>query len=590
MKRKLAPKDFSSTIRFYWKYAGNILFKKLWFLWPLWIVMILAQLAEPYVFRLVFDEVGKIGTGGMVDFQMISWYIVWWAVATLISLSIIVWIRTVFGRKMPQMDKQYFDDAMRKVMHLDMAYHLEKKSGEMMKKIDRGTDGLWGMTLNIVVNQAPQLILGIFVLFWALTVNWQMTAVTMIFYPLCIYIFIFGAKTTYKYQEESNNIFTKVLGRAYDAAANIMVVKSFAKEDYERNRVTSSMKKYTDLQEKASVGWGRLDVLQNMFRTLQRILVVAVGVYLMWKGQLSLGELTMFVLFQNYLYAPVFALGNSIRGIQHDLVKLEEAREIMDRPLKIVNVEGAAKLKVTEGKVEMTGVTFKYKDIGVIDNVNLVFEAGQMTALVGHSGAGKSTVTSLINRFYDLHKGRILIDGQDISQVTQESLRANIGVVMQENTLFNDTIYNNIAYANPKVKKTEVYEAAKQANIHDFIISLPDGYKTVVGERGLKLSGGEKQRVAIARVILKNPPILILDEATSALDSKNERIIQQALDRVMQGRTSIVIAHRLSTVIHADKIVVMDKGKVVQQGKHGALKTEQGIYKELVDLQVGGLL
>lgn len=589
-KRRETPRDFRSTIGFYWKYAGAVIFKKFWFLWPLWAVMILAQLVEPYVFRLVFDEVDKVGAGQNFDIVLIAWFIVWWAAAVLISSTIMAWIRAVFGRSMPQMDKMYFDDAMNKVMQLDMSYHLEKKSGELMKKIDRGTDGLWGMTINIVVNQAPQIILAIFVLFWAFSVNWLMTLVTMIFYPVCIYVFIFGAKKTHKYQEESNDIFTKVLGRAYDAVANIMVVKSFAKENYERERVLSSMKKYTDLQEKASVGWGRLEILQNLFRTLQRILVLATGVYLMWLKQFTLGELTMFVLFQNYLYGPVFSLGNSIRGLQHDLLKLEEAREIMERPLKVVDVENAGNLKVSKGQVELKGVGFKYKDAGVIDGVNLTFEPGQMTALVGHSGAGKSTVIALINRFYDLQKGQILIDGQDIAKVTQSSLRANIGVVMQENTLFNDTIYNNIAYANPKAKKSDVYEAAKQANIHDFIMAQPDGYKTVVGERGLKLSGGEKQRVAIARVILKNPPILILDEATSALDTKTERIIQEALEKAMKGRTSIVIAHRLSTVLHADKIVVMSKGKVVQQGKHTQLKATPGIYKELVDLQVDGML
>ena len=225
-----------------------------------------------------------------------------------------------------------------------------------------------------------------------------------------------------------------------------------------------------------------------------------------------------------------------------------------------------------------------------ISKVNIVCEPGKSTALVGHSGAGKSTITALLNRFYDVQQGQILIDGQDVSKVTQKSLRQNIGLVMQENTLFNDTIYHNIAYAKLGVKRKDVYEAAKQANIHKFIMGLPKKYQTVVGERGLKLSGGEKQRVAIARVVLKNPPILILDEATSALDSVNEQVIHKALQHVMKGRTSIVIAHRLSTVVDVDKIIVLHKGKVVQQGRHGQLKKTPGVYKELVDLQVGGLL
>ncbi len=589
MSKKLKIREWGPALRFYWHYTAPVM-AKIWYIWPVWLVLLLSQLVEPYVYQNVFDEIVKIGQPAGMNLTKVIWFVGIWAGVLLVSAVVMTGIRMLFSMSMPNVDRNYFEEAMQKVLALDMSFHLEKKSGEMMKKIDRGVDSFWTITMIMVPELIPKFLLGVVVLIWALTINWQMTLVSMAFYPLAIWIFIVGIKKTSALQDESNDLFDSAIGRAYDAVSNIVVVKSFAQEKKEQKSFLGKFKKYVDLQKQASIRWGRIDIWGQSTSTMQRILIIAFGIYLILQGNLTLGQLVMFTSFSRYLYDPIYAIGGDLRGLQYAILRLEEARKILERIPTVQDIPEAKTLKVTAGRVEMRGVGFKYQDKNILSNATIDFEPAQMTALVGHSGAGKSTITSLLNRFYDVQSGRILIDGQDITKVSQTSLRRNIGLVMQENTLFNDTIYNNIAYAKPGATRWEVYEAARKANIHKFIMSKPKTYKTMVGERGLKLSGGEKQRVAIARVILKNPPILILDEATSALDSKNERIIQKALERVMKGRTSIVIAHRLSTVTEADKIVVMNKGKIVQVGKHPELKNIPGVYQELVNLQVKGLL
>jgi ATP-binding cassette subfamily B protein len=587
--KNLKIREWGPALRFYWQYTAPVM-GKIWYIWPVWLILILSQLVEPYVYQNVFDEVGKIGQPVGLDLQKVIWFVAGWAVILLVSSVLMTGVRMLFSMSMPNVDRNYFEEAMQKVLALDMSFHLEKKSGEMMKKIDRGVDSFWTITMIMIPQMIPKLLLAVVVLVWAISINWQMTLVSMAFYPLAIWVFIIGVKKTGKLQDESNDLFDKAMGRAYDAVSNIVVVKSFAQEKKEQMSFLGKFKRYVDLQKLASIRWGRVDIWGQSSFTMQKILIIAFGIYLIIQGQLTLGQLVMFTAFSGYLYEPITAIGGDLRGLQYAVLRLEEARKILERIATVQDIPGAKNLKVTQGRVQMKNVGFMYQDKKILSNASIDFEPGQMTALVGHSGAGKSTITSLLNRFYDVQSGQILIDGQDITKVTQSSLRRNIGLVMQENTLFNDTIYNNIAYAKPGATRWEIYQAARKANIHKFIMSLPKSYKTMVGERGLKLSGGEKQRVAIARVILKDPPILILDEATSALDSKNERIIQMALERVMKGRTSIVIAHRLSTVTDADKIVVMNRGKVVQIGKHSELKNTPGVYQELVNLQVRGLL
>jgi len=589
MSKMLKIREWGPALRFYWQYTAPVM-AKIWYIWPVWLIVVLSQLVEPYVYQNVFDEIVKVGQPVGMDLNRVIWLVSFWAVVLLVGAILMTGVRMLFSLSMPEVDHHYFEEAMQKVLALDMSFHLEKKSGEMMKKIDRGVDSFWTITMIMIPDMIPKLLLAVVVAVWAFSLSWQMTLISIAFYPLAIWIFVVGIKKTSALQDQSNDLFDTAIGRAYDAVSNIVVVKSFAQENKEQKSFLGKFKKYVDLQKQASVRWGRVDIWGQSTSTLQRILIIAFGIFLILQHQFTLGQLVMFTTFSRYLYDPIYAIGSDLRSLQFAILRLEEARKILERIATVQDIPGAKQLKVTEGRVQMKNVGFMYQDKKILSNANIEFEPGQMTALVGHSGAGKSTITSLLNRFYDVQSGQILIDGQDITRVTQASLRRNIGLVMQENTLFNDTIYNNIAYAKPGASRWEIYQAARKANIHKFIMTLPKSYKTMVGERGLKLSGGEKQRVAIARVILKDPPILILDEATSALDSKNERIIQKALELVMKGRTSIVIAHRLSTVTDADKIVVMNRGRVVQQGRHAELKNTTGVYQELVNLQVRGLL
>lgn len=578
--------NFGLTIRFFKQFSAPLL-RKIVYVMPLLLIVTAISLVEPYVYKIVVDELTK---GSAMDIGVIINYLLVWSGVTLIGLVLFAIYRVSFSYFLTDVDGNYLHFAYETMLDKDLRFHLEKKSGEMMKKVDRGLDSMWSILFLVFVDILPAILSLIAVLVYAFLVSWQMTLVSLVMLPFCILIFVWGSLMTGEEQNKAMNHFDEAIGRAYDSMTNIMVVKSFAKEAQESSTFMGKLGKYISLQRSTSVKWGSIAMAQTVIRTLNRIIVFGGGVYFIYNGSISVGVLIMFISFLGTIYGPIYSLGDQLRNLQKSFLGLEEARKILEEKNQVVDQKSAKDLKVTAGKIEMKNISFTYKDIGVIKDVSIDVAPGQMVALVGHSGAGKSTITALINRFYDLMGGEILIDGQNVAEVAQKSLRSQIGLVMQDNSMFNDTIYNNIAYALPEASAEDVEAAAKKANIHNFIISLPDGYQTKVGERGLKLSGGEKQRVAIARVILKNPPILILDEATSALDSQNEKIIQEALEKLMKDRTSIVIAHRLSTVRKADMIVVIDKGAVVQKGTHADLMNIPGVYKDLVDLQVGGLL
>lgn len=364
------------------------------------------------------------------------------------------------------------------------------------------------------------------------------------------------------------------------------LMKIFTREQEEYKKFTEINREVVKLQIKESVAGRWFGMVRNVITTMGPMLIYFYGGYLFIHGEISVGAIIAFVALLNRMYGPVAQLSNIYIDVTRSLALFERIFEYLDKEHEIKDLPGAGPLKDVSGKVEFRNVGFSYNEQQeTLKEINVTIEQGQMAAIVGHSGAGKSTLTNLIPRLYDATAGSVEIDGQDVRSVAQESLRSQIGIVMQDTYLFNASIKENLLYAKPDATDKEIINACKAAYIHDFILTLPEGYDTLVGNRGVKLSGGEKQRISIARVILKDPKIIILDEATSALDSVSEAYIQEAIGSLLKGRTSFVIAHRLSTIISADRILVMEDGRIVEMGIHEELIAKDGIYRHLYDTQ-----
>jgi ABC-type multidrug transport system fused ATPase/permease subunit len=587
VKKKVDQKaDYVRALRFMWQFVAPV-YKPVWWVVFFLLISIGIGLIEPHVYRLTVDAL----TGAKnLDFVYILKLLGVWGGLGLVNLMAFSLYRLIIAYRFSKVDAIYYKKAFEVFFNLDIARHLSKKAGEQLKKIDKANDAIWGICLLLSDEIIHSWLMSLAMLVMAFYFSWQMALVTIAMVPVYLLIFGYANSKTGWLQDEIMKEYESFWGKAQDLATNIMSVKSYARENFHLTSMDKKIIGIADKQSKISVRWAALNTAGHLLGIFNRLVIFAGGVYLMSIGVVSLGTIIMFLSMSGAIYAPLHSFGYQLRNFQKNVISLNEVQRIFEELNKINDQDDADDLVVKNGKIEFRKVSFQYEKVGILKKVSFEVRPGQMVALVGHSGAGKSTIASLVSRFYDVTEGAILIDGQDLRAVTQRSLRENIGLVMQDNSMFNDTIYNNILYARPGAKKAEVIAAARAANIDEFIMSQPKKYQTLVGERGLKLSGGQKQRVAIARVILKNPPILILDEATSALDSASEKVVQEALEKVMKGRTSIVIAHRLSTVRKADQIVVLDKGRVVQQGNHAELIKQKGIYRDLVDLQVNGLL
>jgi ATP-binding cassette subfamily B protein len=391
------------------------------------------------------------------------------------------------------------------------------------------------------------------------------------------------------FRRKMNLMDSKANTSAIDSLINFETVKYFNNEEFELQRYDKSMRQWEKAAVRSTTSLGLLNSMQG--------LVIAIGVTVMMmlaadevvKGSMTVGDLVMVNAFLLQLFIPLNFLGFVYREIRHSLADMERMFSLLKTPAEVEDLAGASELKLVQASVSFENVGFSYDERRqVLNHISFKIPAGKTVAVVGHSGAGKSTLSRLLYRFYDATEGAILIDGQNIRDVSQQSVRRAIGIVPQDTVLFNDTIYYNIAYGRPGAEKEDVIRAAKHAHIHEFIESLPDGYDTMVGERGLKLSGGEKQRVAIARTILKAPAILVFDEATSALDSATEKNIQAELEAISANTTTLIIAHRLSTVQHADQILVMDNGQITERGTHSELLAMSGIYSSMWALQKEG--
>lgn len=484
-------------------------------------------------------------------------------------------------------------------MRRDLFYHMQKLSfsyydrnntGEMMSKLvsdlfdiselaHHGPENVFISLLKIV---------GSFAIL--MSINARMTlilfAVTVI---MVIYSYFMNKKMTAVFFDNRVKI-AKVNASVQDSLSGIRVVKSFANEPVERRKFDRSNDAFLESKENNYMIMGRYHAGNSFFEGLLYIVIIVSGAFFIVNGTLSAADLAVYALYINIYINPIDLLINFTEQFQKGYAGFKRFLEVVETQPEIKDAKDAVELKNVKGDIEYRNVSFSYdKEHPVLNNINIKIPAGRKVALVGPSGGGKTTICSLLPRFYDVTSGSVLIDGQDIRKFTQQSLRNSIGVVQQDVYLFAGSIRDNIAYGKPDATQEEIEEAAKKANIHDFIMSLENGYDTYVGERGVRLSGGQKQRISIARVFLKNPPILILDEATSALDNESERYIQKSLDSLAENRTTLVIAHRLSTVRNADEIIVINDEGIVERGTHGELLKLNGIYAKYYNMQFEGI-
>ncbi len=482
------------------------------------------------------------------------------------------------------------DAALRTFRHLhalSLRFHLDRQTGALARAIDRGTAGIQSVLRLAVFNVVPTLIelLLVTAIIWHLF-DWRFATVT--FVAVVSYIgFTMGfagwrVRARRTMNENDNDASTKAL----DSLLNFETVKYFGNEAHEAARYDGALARYERAAVRVQVSLNILNVGQTLIITSGLTLIMLMAANGVSDGSMTVGRFVLINTYMMQLYQPLGFLGFVYMTIKQGIVDAEQMFGLLEVGQEITDRPGASTLAAEAGELRFEGVHFGYRpDREILKGIDFVVPAGHKLAIVGPTGAGKSTISRLLFRFYDVSRGRITIDGQDIRDVTQESLRATIGVVPQDTVLFNDTIRYNIAYGRPGTSQEEIEHAARLAQVHDFVVTLPDGYDTRVGERGLKLSGGEKQRVAIARTILKDPRILILDEATSALDTGTEQDIQTALRAVSRDRTTLVIAHRLSTVVDADEIIVLSEGRVAERGRHAALLARDGLYARMWALQ-----
>ncbi|HQN40647.1 MAG TPA: ABC transporter ATP-binding protein/permease, partial [Pseudomonadales bacterium] len=470
---------------------------------------------------------------------------------------------------------------------LSLRFHLDRQTGGVSRDIARGTRGIGSLLSFLLFSIIPTLLeIALTTAIFMTLYDWRFVSTTLV--TVVIYVVFTIVVTNWRTQirRTMNELDSRANVASIDSLLNYETVKYFGNETFEAQRYDAAMQRWEQAAIKNEKSMGVLNSGQSA--------IIAVGVTLLvWlaadgvvQGSMTLGDLVAVNAFLIQLYTPLNALGMAYREIRQALTDMEKMFALLREEAEVGDAAEARPLATTAARVDFDAVDFGYDPRRpILRKVTFSIPAGQRLAVVGSSGAGKSTLARLLFRFYDVSGGAVRIDGVDIRQLTQQSLRAHIGIVPQDTVLFNDTIYYNIAYGRPTASREEVIAAARSAQIHHFIEQLPDGWQTLVGERGLKLSGGEKQRVAIARTILKNPPILIFDEATSALDSPTERSIQSALAEIARNRTTLIIAHRLSTVVDADEILVLEQGEVVERGSHAQLLAQGGVYARMWLLQ-----
>ncbi|GGH46875.1 ATP-binding cassette domain-containing protein [Frigidibacter albus] len=534
----------------------------------------------PFLYKGAVDSLaGETGDGALLAIGAIG-VTVAYGVARLMSVGFGELRDAIFVRVGQRALRQLALETFTHIHALSLRYHITRKTGGLSRIIERGVKGVDFLLRFMLFSVGPLILeLAMVAIIFALVFNvWYMAVVVVTIWAYVTFTF----KVTewrVKIRKQMNDQDTDANQKAIDSLLNYETVKYFGAETREAQRYDAAMQGYEGAAVKTGQSLAVLNFGQSLIITTGLVIVMVMAAMGVQSGALTVGDFVMVNAYMMQITMPLGFLGTVYREIRQALVDMGEMFDLLGQPAEVTDKPGAKPLKVAGATLELDGVMFGYDaSRPILKGVTLTVPAGQTVAIVGPSGSGKSTIGRLLFRFYDVTGGAIRIDGQDLRDVTLQSVHDAIGVVPQDTVLFNDTVFYNIAYGRPSASRAEVEAAARGAKIHDFIASLPEGYETTVGERGLKLSGGEKQRVGIARTLLKNPPILLLDEATSALDTQTERDIQDSLRAMGEGRTVITIAHRLSTIADADQIVVLEAGQIVEQGKHEALLEAGGRY------------
>jgi len=541
---------------------------------------------DPLIMKYLIDQLGRPGGGhafavaiaGMLALELtralLQWHLGAWSWDVRLSVEYTVRERVIS-----------------KLNSLPLAFHEREGVGGTMNRINQGINGYVAAFSDLAFNLLPTILylgLSVFAMF---RLDWRLATVVIVFTPIPALIGARAAPEQIQRERRLVERWSSIYGRFNEVLAGMMTVKGFGMEDAEKRRFLEGVREGNEVVRRGVRTDGLNGALRNLAATFARLAALGLGGYLAFEGQIGLGTLVAFLGYIGGLFGPVQGLTNTYQSLRKATVSLENVYGILDAEDTVDDVPDATNVPPLRGEVQFRRVGFAYQPgVQVLRNIDLTVRPGETVALVGPSGSGKTTLVTLLQRLHPVSSGAILIDGIDVRAMTQRSLRSQIGVVFQDPHLFNDTVRANIAYGRPEVSTEQIEAAARAAQAHEFIMSLPEGYDTMVQERGSRLSGGQRQRIAIARALLKDPPILVLDEATSALDAESEYLIQIALRRLLHGRTAFVIAHRLSTVRDADRIVVIDGGVVAETGTHEELCGRGGYYASLVERQRRGFL
>ena len=557
------------------------------------ILSVIAAAADSFVPLLagrIFDSIIAVAGGEQIAATGILLIIAIWFGLKVIS-DIAGWRIDIGTEKLgTRVYAEYISWGFSQLLFLPISFHKKHKQGVVGEKINRAANSIDTIISRVLVRVVPEFLTVALVFVLAFLIEPLLTLILAVAIPIYIFILWLSVSDVALLQRKMFRAWSGAYGDAYEALGNIQEIKQAASEEYERRELARKfVRRAAGIWIRLHVAWGRLSFAQKVLITLTQLAIFTASIFLVRDGSITPGELVAFNAYAAILFGPFVILGQNWQTIQNGAVVIREARKLLTTPTETYEPKGAVALKNLRGEVEFKNVSFRYEaKKEVLSDVSFHARPGEIVALVGESGVGKSTIADLILRFYFPTEGEIFIDGHDIRKLELKAYRRQISVVPQEVSLFNDTIEENIRYGSFTASQKAMEEAARLAHAREFIEKFPKKYKTLVGWRGIKLSVGQKQRIAIARAILQNPHILILDEPTSALDAKSEKYIQESLEELMKGRTTFIIAHRLSTVRKADKIIVLDKGKIAEQGKHDELLAiPNGIYRHLYNLQIG---